>query len=180
MEAQRLTPNRPGYQLLVARLLVANGQPAKAADAVRRTFGSEAVALWKTLPPALRDAGPAPKDTMPPGAISAYGKLLSLNCGDYWSRTPLHLNVQLSDTQPPRTIDLTANNRTSLGFDDTSWIGGGHAFVCHAAINRPAHVVYKPGTKGYGELFSFSVTDDLPPAGSGSTASLRSGSPSTP
>lgn len=169
MEAQRLAPNRTGYQLLVARLLVANNQPTQAAALTRRVTnnpgidGAAAAALWQSISAAQRDAGPAPVAKFPPGMVSATGTLVKMNCGDWQSRTLLHLNLDLKDPPPGQRIDLTASSRNRIGFDDTAWIGGGHSFVCHAAINRPARVLYKPGSKGYGELFAFSVIDDLPP-----------------
>lgn len=169
MEAQRLAPNRPGYQLLVARLLLANNQPAKAAEMALRIAqrlgnidGDTAAAFWRSIPTADRDPKAILESKLPPGLVSATGTLSKVSCGDYGSHTPLHLALQVNDPQPAHVVDLTANSRADLGLDDTAWIGGGHSFVCHAATARPAHVLYKPSAKGYGELFALNITDDLP------------------
>lgn len=181
MEAQRLAPNRGGYRLLVARLLLANGQPAQAAEIARRYVSSQGyitgtatAAFWQSLSSLNRDPEPVLAATLPPGILYTSGTLTRMNCGDWPSRTPLHLELHVSGAPAGQSLSLTAGDRTRIGLADTAWIGGGHDFVCRAAIGRPAQVLYKPGDKGYGELFAFSSTDDLPPTPVGNLASSSS------
>ena len=186
MEAQRLAPNRPGYQLLVARLLLATGKPTEAAALTRHLIETHSFAdggaedFWQAIPADKRENGTPLVSKRPPGTFSAAGTLARVDCGDRNSRTPLHLVLHASTPQPGQTLDLTAGDHTHLGFDDTAWIGGGHSFVCHAAMARPAQVLYLPGAKGYGELLALDLDQDLPPATEGSDTSTSSNTVSKP
>lgn len=175
-EAERLSPSRLNYHLLHARLLLAENDGKAAAAIVHSQsdrlatedqvddigFSSDALSLWQSIPANDRGAASLPAAGVRAGSQEAQGRILNVECGDWNARTPFRMTMQANGGAAPEKLMLTAGNTTHVLFSDTVWIGGGHDPVCFAATGQPVYAIYKPGSKGYGELLDVELLDDLP------------------
>lgn len=175
-EAERLSPARDDYHLLHAQLLLAQHQSKAAAALARRISEKRATEnefddlgpsfdtalLWQSIPAADRDTGASLRVPLQPGAQIARGTVVKVECGDSYGYTRFRVLLQADLGHGPENLLLTAGNSLSVLWDDTTWIGGGHNPVCFAAKQQPALAVYKPGSRGYGELQHFELRNDVP------------------
>lgn len=170
-EAERLSPARSDYHLLHAKLLIAQGQFKDAATIVRQQIEAfhaenqdvglpfENVLLWQSLASEYHDTSAPFPASIPKGEKIVLGRITAADCIVHAGKFPLSVSIQAADGSG--VLKLTSD-RPHLLFSDTTWIGGGHSPVCYASKGQPAYAIYKPGSKGYGELDQVEILDDTP------------------
>ncbi len=173
-EAERLEPGRYGYKVLAARILLAQHQPRRASEVARVIATNESadgklvgMQLWQSIPPTERQGDPPRLDGIPANLTAANGTVAHLLCGTYTPVTGFHwppkVTMQVNGTAHTQTLQLTAADHAHFEVEDTAWIGGGRVSVCRTSQNRPVTAIYRPGNKGFGELYRLILLDDVPP-----------------
>lgn len=175
-EAERLEPWRAGYHLLTGRILLAQGEGARAAGIARYVAGlwtgtdrNEAVELWQAVPGPARGVGPSLGWDLPLGVKVIRGVLTGVACPIPGSGQRLAVEVRPEEGTSSLTL-LASGDQMTMGFSDTLWFGEDHLAFCKDSVGMPTTVTYRPEGTGEGQLLWLDLRDSLPEEGAGSVA----------
>jgi tetratricopeptide (TPR) repeat protein len=164
--AEELEPNRPGYHLLSAEILVRLKREKEAAEFARyvadRWHGpdhNEAVAIWNRIPAASRPPDAVVVEEVEEQSQAAEGTLHSINCEEKGKR---EITLEHDD----KLMVFESKGRQMVGYSDTIWYGADHFNPCHHIDGMHAVVRYRPpvGAEYAGDWLSLELRDALPPA----------------